>query len=891
MARTLLKHHPDAELTVLVLDGDPRSVGAVEGARLVGLEDVVGTRAGTIAALNPPGALAMAVLAHLARTLLDAGAESVLYIGPGQRILAPLRELERMLASHSIVLVARLGAEPSDRLAAFAGEGARGVFSRELLGLRAGPASTAVLAQWPRCFADVGDDGADAVRAWLERLPALADDVGVLRDPGYGLDPWTLAQRAGLEGGAEEPRLEGRRACVIDFSALDPDDPPSLFAGEGRVSLSDDAALAELTARQAADLLAAGFARDAELPVPYVVLEDGLRLTPTIRALALDAIADGSLTRSPFSADGRVELYGYLSHPGERGRAAGLTRLHMAIWEARPDLRSSYPEIDGPDGAGLAGWLCAYGVEQEGLVAELLPPSPELAYRDADPHVHEDAPRWGVNVAGFFTAELGVGEAARQLLTGLDAASIPALPIQGNLLPPSRRNEDFAYARIDEAAYPVNILCINGDGVPVFAREAGRAFFEGRHTIALWWWEVGDPPAAWSRAYEFVDEVWAATQHIYDAIAPTAPVPVVRMTLPVVPPRVAARTRTELGMPEDGFVFLYVYDYHSVLARKNPLGLIEAFRRAFAPGSGAKLVLKSINAETRPEDHERVELAAGGHSDITLVNAYVSGAEKNAMLAACDCYVSLHRSEGFGLTVAEAMLLGKPVIATRYGGTLEFMDDENSYLVRWEPVEVGEGSYPYSPRDVWAEPDLDHAAELMRQVRAEQDEARQRGQLARRDMLERHSPAVAGEAMRRRLAVVHERLYADGARSLNLAHLPPLSDHDAIEAIVKSPPLIGWGSGRLARLRRLAQRPLDHWSQAYVEHQTKVQAEQQLAVARIDARLRVLARTLQDQQKAQHAETLAVLRGMEERLSGARVEVDDRGLESRGADHEDHDPA
>jgi glycosyltransferase involved in cell wall biosynthesis len=829
----------------------------------------------------------MAVLPHLARRLLDAGAGSILYIGPGQRVLAPLEELERLLASHSLVLVARLGAQAPDPLAAFAGEGARGIFSRELLGLRAGPAATAVLAGWPRCFADMGDDGEDAVRAWLERLSASADDVGVLRDPGYGLDPWTLAQRAGLDGGIDALRVEGRPVCLFDFSALDPEDPPSLFAGEDRASLGSEPALAELTARQAADLLAAGFARDAELPVPYIELDDGLRLTPTIRALALQAAVDGSLTRSPFSERGRVELYAYLNQPGERGRAAGLTRLHMAIWQARLDLRSSYPEIDGPDGAGLAGWLCTYGAEQEGLVAELLPPSPELIYRDADPLVHEDAPRWGVNVAGFFTAELGVGEAARLLLTGLDAASIPALPIQGNLLPPSRRREQFAYARIDEAAYPVNILCINGDGVPVFAREAGRSFFDGRYTIALWWWEVGDPPAAWLRAYEFVDEVWAATQHIYDAIAPTAPVPVVRMTLPVVPPRVAARTRTELGMPEEGFVFLYVYDYHSVVARKNPLGLIDAFGRAFAPGSGVKLVLKSINAKTRSEDHERVELAARGHSDITLVDRYLSGPEKNAMLAACDCYVSLHRSEGFGLTVAEAMLLGKPVIATRYGGTLEFMNDENSYLVRWEPMEVGEGSFPYSPKGIWAEPDLDHAAELMRQVRAQHDEALQRGEIARRDMLERHSPAVAGEAMRRRLAVVHERLYENGARSLNLAHLPPLSGHEAIEAIIESPPAIGWGSGRLARLRRRAQRPLDHWSQAYIEHQAKIQAETQAGVARIDARLREVARTLQDQQKAQHAETLAVLRRVEVRLAGSGTEVEDSGPRPGVFDHDD----
>ena len=177
-----------------------------------------------------------------------------------------------------------------------------------------------------------------------------------------------------------------------------------------------------------------------------------------------------------------------------------------------------------------------------------------------------------------------MGEAARLLISGLDARAIPVLPVQGHLVPPSRQGADFAYARIRCAPYPINIVCINGDGVPVFAREAGRAFFKDRHTIALWWWEVGDPPASWSPAYRVHRRGVGRPQHIYDAIAPTSPVPVVRIELPVVQPAWLPRTRAELGLPEDGFLFLYVHDYHSVAARKNPCGAIEAFRRAFAPG-------------------------------------------------------------------------------------------------------------------------------------------------------------------------------------------------------------------------------------------------------------------------------------------------------------------
>jgi glycosyltransferase involved in cell wall biosynthesis len=870
LAATLREHEPDVRLTVLLLDTDPKSAGAIEHAHLLGLEDLVGEAAGLLAAANPPGALAMVALPHLAHALLEDGADALIYLGAGQRVLGSLEELTELLSSHQIVLIARSVVGSSSAAgdgAAFAADSSYGAFSRELIALRDGPATSALLAAWPRYFASGDDDGAAAVSAWLDGIPAISEDVAVLRSPGYGLDPLTLARRP-TAGDNDVLRVAGQPARVLDLGELDPEDPPACFKGSDRIHLSATPALAELVIRHAEELLSAGYREDSRYPPTFCRLEDGTRLTPTLRALLVKALGEGAVSGSPFTEEGRKELYEYSNQPGDRGRAAGLTRLHMAIWEAREDLKSGYPHIDGPDGAGFAGWLCRYGGEEEGLGSALLPPAPELSFRDANPHVHEQEQRWGVNVAGFFTAELGVGEAARLLIAGLDAAEIPALPIQGHLAPPSRQEAQFSHARPDEAAYPINIMCINGDGIPLFAREAGRSFFQGRYTIALWWWEAGDPPAEWTPAYEFIDEVWAATQHIYDAIAPTSPVPVVRMTLPVLTPEVAPRSRKDLGFPEQGFTFLYLHDYHSVAARKNPTGLIEAFRRAFPPGSGAKLVLKSINADTRPDEHDRILLAVGEHPDITLIDGYVLGSEKNAMIANCDCYVSLHRSEGFGLTVAEAMLLAKPVIATRYGGTQEFLNEENAYLVDWEPTRIGEGAFPYPSDGVWAEPDLDQAVELMRHVVSEPDEARARGAIARDQMLERHSPQVAGTVIKRRLTLIHERMYEEGARSPNLAHLPTTLDGELVSDRIANAPKLSWGRNRLAAyLKWRLQRPVGDWAVAYAEHQRSIDSEMQDEISRIDARLREVAQTLQDQQQAHHAETLAILRNLQADLA------------------------
>jgi hypothetical protein len=224
-------------------------------------------------------------------------------------------------------------------------------------------------------------------------------------------------------------------------------------------------------------------------------------------------------------------------------------------------------------------------------------------------------------------------------------------------------------------------------------------------------------------------------------------------------PPIVPYSREQLGLP-DGYLFLFMFDLHSAIERKNPIGVIEAFRTAFAPGSGASLVIKCINRETQPDEYDRLRLTARGHPDVHIIDRYVSVQEKDAMLAAANCYVSLHRSEGFGLTPAEAMYLGKPVIATGYSGNLEYMTPENSYLVDYELKPIGSGNYPYPADGEWADPDTDHAARLMREVVEDRVAAERRGRQAALDIRRGFSPDAAGETMERRLEQVRSHVDA-----------------------------------------------------------------------------------------------------------------------------------
>ena len=360
----------------------------------------------------------------------------------------------------------------------------------------------------------------------------------------------------------------------------------------------------------------------------------------------------------------------------------------------------------------------------------------------------------GVNLVGYLDSEAGTGEAGRLVAAGLEASGVPFAPV-GEVAFASRRQHAFPTVPLSEARHPVNMLCMNADMLPAFAAGAGAPLLARRFTIGVWFWEVIAVPDALLRAFDHVDEVWVASHHVAEAFAPVASRPVLRMPLPILPP---APARAEL--PERwpaGPVFLFAFDHLSVFARKNPIAVVEAFRRAFPRPGEASLVVKSINGDQHPAEHARLEAAAEGRRDVVVIDGYVSASEVHAMTAAASAFVSLHRAEGFGLTMAQAMARGVPVIATGYSGNLDFTTPFNSHLVDHEIVRIGDGAAPYPADGVWAEPDVDHAAHLMRRVVERPEEAARLGARGREESLAQRAPAVAGAAMRRRLELVAPR--------------------------------------------------------------------------------------------------------------------------------------
>jgi glycosyltransferase involved in cell wall biosynthesis len=341
-----------------------------------------------------------------------------------------------------------------------------------------------------------------------------------------------------------------------------------------------------------------------------------------------------------------------------------------------------------------------------------------------------------------------MGEAARASIRSLEAAEVPmALTNVGSRL----RTQDLSYTTFTgDNPHPFNLVHLNGDNMAAFAAARGRAYFRDRYTIGYWFWELSKWRDDWLEGFNHVDEVWVASEFTRACLAEVSPVPVITMPLPFVLPEPPPLGRAHFGLPQGPTVFLLTFDVSSQTERKNPLGAIRAFRRAALPRGTATLVLKYTNAEYDPDAVRRFHEEAEG-LDVTMLDGYLSRPELTALMSASDCYLSLHRGEGFGMTMGESMLLGKPVIATNYSGNVDFMTPENSYLVDYRIVPLTRDYGPYMRGAVWADPDVAQAAQFIRQVALDRTAAADKGRLARRDIEATRTPALTGAAMRARL--------------------------------------------------------------------------------------------------------------------------------------------
>ena len=577
---------------------------------------------------------------------------------------------------------------------------------------------------------------------WKDRvLQAVTADSGPSRVPPWWqlpvgsttiVDPALClsAHTAGEVELADDGSLlaDGRPLALIDFAGLDPArpwwfNPPGASAPS--VLLSESPGLKELCAAQADRLREAGWvAEDSHSGNRRLDLVGGIRHDEGIAAWYRQLIGqrlgeghrhaggdrDCELPPNPLVA-GEVGQFLELLNRPEPGSASGVNPHVDQMLTRRPDLLRAFPHLRWKDRRRFTAWMWSHGLSEAETSLLTLPPPPQPL---AAPSMTPPGARrpFGVNLIGYLGAELGLGVAARRMKAALDTAGIPNRTVSYDRTSSNMRSvSDGAL----DLPYHFNLMLITPDQLPLFVADAGREVLEGHHNIGLWFWESDVPAPAHEEAFGLVDEIWVATNYLRRAFSGHGlPVHVVPSPLVFDVPSLEPGARQRLGL-DDRFTFLFSFDWLSEPERKNPSGLADAYRRAFPEPGDTALVIKCINGNLFPERLERLRWELADRDDIIVRDELLSAADRMALVAVADCYVSLHRTEGLGLTMAEAMAVGTPVVATAYSGNLDFMSQRSAMLVPAEEVEVGPGHY-YPAHGHWAEPDLDAAAAMMRGV-------------------------------------------------------------------------------------------------------------------------------------------------------------------------------
>lgn len=374
-------------------------------------------------------------------------------------------------------------------------------------------------------------------------------------------------------------------------------------------------------------------------------------------------------------------------------------------------------------------------------VPDAAPPSPQ-SYED------------GVNIIGLIRAEMGIGQSSRLAAGAIDTTSIPFGLLNYPVAFINSQDTTWSFKEIQVPRYKINIFHLNPDtmrtAIPYFPD-----ILPNRFSIGYWHWELSDFPEEYCDGFQHVQEIWAPSTFVMESIAQKSPIPVIRIPHGIEVPFSPEIGREHFGLPRYPFLFFTMYDIHSIQKRKNPQGTIRAFRKAFKPDDqSVGLVVKLNHSQSKPSDLSELKELIHGYPNIYLIDRVLSRVETNSLLNCTDCFVSLHRSEGFGLGMAEAMYLGKPVIGTNYSGNTDFMNHSNSCLVGYDLKQLKHDYGPYKAYQFWAEPRIEHAAEHMQTLVNNPGFRKMMADEGRHTIRTHYSPQAVGQQIKNRLVAL-----------------------------------------------------------------------------------------------------------------------------------------
>lgn len=431
--------------------------------------------------------------------------------------------------------------------------------------------------------------------------------------------------------------------------------------------------------------------------------------------------------------------------PAVAQRTANILAIILSL---RPDLRAL--GFDRPEhSADFEHWLLNHGVNEYPALQEMLTPPTGATTAPAP---------FGVNLVGYAFGELGIGEDVRMAARALLTTDVPMTLLNfkpGDDIPQNDRS--MAAYVTEDGPYGINIFCMTAEENGRHWATSGAGRYAGRYNIGYWPWELSQWPADWAMMLDLVDEVWVSTWHTYEALADICPKPLMHMPMAVELAEIRAfkdqaAARQHFKLPTAPALFCFSFDLNSSIHRKNPQACVDAFLQAFPKDRYSKtqvgLVIKVHKPTQKNAAWDKLKRLAAKDSRIHIVEGTLPKPELLALYKACDCFLSLHRAEGFGRGIAEALQLGMHVITTGYSGNVDFCQPPYADLVDYQLIPVETGQYRFGEGQVWAEPDVGHAATLMRRF------YEQRTALSAQTDWPAFSAAVVGARYQQRLAAI-----------------------------------------------------------------------------------------------------------------------------------------
>jgi len=689
--------------------------------------------------------------------LLATGYDKVIYFDPDILVLNNISELDELLNTYNIILTPHIcqslpddNMKPSDLDILKAG-----IYNLGFIGIKNSDETRKFLKWWQEkllngCFMNVSE-GYHVDQKWLDFAPVFFTGVYVLRDKKYNIAYWNLHERNVYQKDGEF-YLDNDKIVFFHFSGFDPTNHSIISKHQNRFYLSDFPNLKPLFEFYRRQLLNNGFIYFKNKPYYFDKFAGtNIRIPKELRKLHKEIFGKWQ-NLNPWNPEHAEKIVSYANSE----YCSGVTRLWYEIYNERLDVQMAYPNICSSEKSreGFREWVKNSGSQEHNLHSVF------INKENIGKYVYMNG--FGVNLFGYFTNVVGVGQSARYILKAIKRTGIPytiynIVSKHHKLISQDELQELEKYFS-DENIYKTNILFINADQTPnIFKHYSSK--LKGKYNIGVWWWELEDY-FPFTNSFELVDEVWVFSDFIYKTVKKYSDKPVIKLPFyfepdwnELTPPHIV---RKKLGIRDSDLVFIYSFDYLSCFERKNPDGVVKAFIEAFGTDrDDVKLIIKSIHHEYFPEKDKYLRKLVNQSKNIIYLTGEMSRNNYISLLNAADCFVSLHRSEGLGQNILEAMYLGKCVICTEYGGNTDFTTNKNSLLVDFEYTPIKEDFGPYKKGVLWADPDISQCAEYMRQVYEDRERVVELGLKAAEDV--RKMIYLAPKEIAKRLKEILER--------------------------------------------------------------------------------------------------------------------------------------